>query len=237
MFVPLKWLEHAELEKSFGNEKRGHRMKTLAGVCSLFLIIFGSLRAGEPAPSAPPPTTETADFAKGTHEFEALVGFFASADETIPGPVGRPTLTTLLTTLRYGWMLNDQRSGMFSGNEEFLLEVFGGPVQHGPGTYLAGGTMILRHNFVWGRRPMVVPYVQIGAGLVGSDASQDRSQFSIGTPVSFNLQSSLGARWRLSQSWSINTEFNYRHISNAGLSDRNGGYDLLGGFVGFGRMF
>jgi Lipid A 3-O-deacylase (PagL) len=211
------------------------RMKRLFFFGLIFFCGFG-VRAGEERASVAE-QAETSDFSKGAHEFESLTGFFASVDETIPGPVGRPTLTTLLTTLRYGWMLNDQRSGIFFGNEEFLLELFGGPIFHGPGTYLAGGTMLLRHNFVWGRHPIVVPYFQIGAGLVGSDASEDRSQFSIGTPVSFNLQSSLGVRLRVARSWSINTELNYRHISNAGLSSRNGGYDLLGGFVGLGRMF
>jgi Lipid A 3-O-deacylase (PagL) len=174
---------------------------------------------------------------KGTHEFEALVGFFTSVDTVIPPPVGRPPLDTGLAAFRYGWMLNDQRSGIFAGNEEFLLEVFGGPITTGPGTYFAGGTMLLRHNFVFGRQPVLVPYFQIGAGIVGSDASEDQTQFSIGTPVEFNLQASLGTRIRLNRTWSINTEFNFRHISNAGLSSRNGGYDLVGGFIGLGRMF
>ena len=209
-------------------------MKRFLFACLVPLGLLGNLRAGEIQPAPPP---DASDFAKGTHVFEGLVGFFASVDETIPGPVGRPVLTTGLTTLRYGWMLNDLRSGIFSGNEELLFEVFGGPIYHGPGTYLAGGTGLLRHNFIWSQRLVVVPYFQIGAGIVGSDASEDQSQFSIGTPVSFNLQGSLGVQWRVSRSWSINTECNYRHISNAGLSSRNGGYDLLGGFIGLGRMF
>jgi Lipid A 3-O-deacylase (PagL) len=211
-------------------------MRTFICVCLLSLTI-GSLRAGEPAPAATETSTEPVDFAKGTHEFEALAGYFKSVDPTIPPPVGRPILETALATFRYGWMLNDQRSGIFAGNEEFMLEVFGGPITEGPGSYLAGGTMLLRHNFGWGQHPVLVPYLQIGAGFVGSDASSDQSQFSIGTPVEFNLQASLGTRWRLNRSWSINTEFNYRHISNAGLSSRNGGYDLVGGFIGLGRMF
>jgi hypothetical protein len=125
----------------------------------------------------------------------------------------------------------------FFGNEEFSLEAFVGPVVTGPGSVLGAGAMPLRHNFAFGEHPIVVPYLQIGAGLFASDASSDHSQFSIGLPVEFNLESSLGARWRLNRTWSINTEFNYRHISNAGLSSRNGGYNLVGGFIGLGRMF
>jgi hypothetical protein len=210
-------------------------MKLVVFFCLLFVCFAERLGAGQEQSS--PPVLTAPDFSKGTREFEGLVGYFASVDTIIPGPIGRPPLETVLATFRYGWMLNSQRSGFPFGNEEFLLEVFGGPVTGGPGSYLAGGTFLLRHNFVWGRHPIVVPYFQIGAGLVGSDASSDHSQFSIGLPVEFNLQSSLGLRWRLNQSWSVNTEFNYRHISNAGLSSRNGGYDLLGGFIGLGRIF
>jgi hypothetical protein len=212
------------------------RMKSFVSLCWFFLCIAGQAGAGQEQ-SSEAPALIAPDFSRGTHEFEGLAGYFASVDTIIPGPVGRPPLETTLATIRYGWMLNDQRSGIFFGNEEFLLEGFGGPVLGGPGTFLAGGTLLLRHNFIWQRHPVFVPYFQLGAGLVGSDASSDHSQFSIGLPVEFNLQSSLGIRWRLNQSWSINTEFNFRHISNAGLSSRNGGYDLLGGFIGLGRMF
>jgi hypothetical protein len=225
-----------KLEKPTHFWKKKRAMKPLIFACFLLLSLAAKLEAGGMQPSEIP-AAEAPGFSRGTHEFETLAGYFTSVDPTIPGPVGRPSLQTALATLRYGWMLNDQRSGIFFGNQEFLLEVFGGPITHGPGSFLAGGTGILRHNFVWGRHPTVVPYFQIGAGLVGSDASADQSQFSIGLPVEFNLQSSLGARWRLNRTWSINTEFNYRHISNAGLSSRNGGYDLVGGFIGLGRMF
>jgi hypothetical protein len=211
-------------------------MKRIIFACCLSISSCALVHAGEPQPSAPPPI-EQGEFMKGTHEFETLVGYFKSVDTVIPPPVGRPPLETGLAAFRYGWMLNDQRSGIFSGNEEFLLEAFAGPVTTGPGSYFAGGTLLLRHNFVWGQHPIFVPYFQIGAGFVGSDASSDHSQFSIGTPVEFNLQASLGTRWRLNHDWSINTEFNYRHISNGGLSSRNGGYDLVGGFIGLGRMF
>jgi hypothetical protein len=211
-------------------------MKPFTFACFLLLNLAATLKAGE-MQSRELPAAERLGFSEGTHEFEALVGYFKSIDTVIPGPVGRPPLETGLATFRYGWMLNNQRSGFLFGNEEFLLEAFVGPVVTGPGSVLGGGTALLRHNFALGEHSIVIPYLQIGAGLVASDASSDHSQFSIGLPVEFNLQSSLGARWRLNRTWSINTEFNYRHISNAGLSSRNGGYDLVGGFIGLSRMF
>lgn len=193
----------------------------------------GFVRAGE-APSIAPSSAEPG-FTQGTHEFEAFGSYLKSLSDTHLAQ--RPFFDTALVAVRYGWMLDNRRPGMFFGNEEFLLEGFVGPVLQGPGSVLGGGALQLRHNFAWGRHPFFVPYFQIGAGLVASDASSDKSQFAIGLPVEFNLQTGLGARWRMNASWSINTEFDYRHISNAGLSSRNGGYDLIGGFIGLGRMF
>lgn len=174
-------------------------------------------------------------FNKGTHEFEGLAGWFTSVNDATRK---RPRFTFGLATARLGWMLNDTRSGLFFGNEEFMIEGFAGPTLDGPGDVLVGSTLILRHNFATRADATFVPYFQIGAGLAYSDASEaDKVQFAIGLPVEFNLQSNLGVRWRVNRSWSLQTEFNYRHLSNAGLSSKNGGVDLVGGSIGFGRLF
>ncbi len=203
-------------------------MKPFICACLVFLSLMECMRAGEEQSSTAP------GFTQGTHVFEGLVGYFDSIDKVFGG---RPRLQTALGMARYGWMLNNQRSGIFFGNDELLLEGFVGPVVEGPGSALGGGMLLLRHNFAWDRRQIVVPYFQIGAGLVASDAYSEHDQFAIGLPIEFNLQGTLGVQWRVSRNWSIQTEWSYRHISNAGLSSRNGGYDLLGGLIGLGRMF
>ncbi len=199
--------------------------------CSLALAFLtgmsGAMRAGEETAAEP-------RFTQGTHELEALGGYFKSLNSAW---FRRPSFQTALVAVRYGWMLTNQRSGIFPGNEELLLEGSVGPILEGPGRVMGGGALLLRHNFACGREPIVVPYFQIGAGLIASDASTDHHQFAIGLPVEFNLQAAIGARWRVSPSWSITTEVDYRHISNAGLSSRNGGYDLGGGLIGLSRMF
>ncbi len=173
-------------------------------------------------------------FTKGTREFETLVGGFTSLNDATRK---RPKFNFALASVRLGWMLDDLRSGLFFGNEEFLIEAFGGPIIDGPGSAMGGLTLMLRHNFVLRQDAFFVPYFQIGAGGVASDASEEHPQFAIGAPVEFNLQSALGARWRVNRAWSVTTEFNYRHISNAGLSARNGGVDSVGGFIGLGHLF
>jgi opacity protein-like surface antigen len=173
-------------------------------------------------------------YVKGTREIEVLGGAFTSINHATRK---RPQVDFALASVREGWMLNDVRSGIFFGNEEFLLDAFAGPILKGPGSVMAGATLILRHNFVTRPGGFFVPYFQMGVGGLYSDAANaDPVQFGIGTTFEFNLQATLGARWRVNRSWSINTEFGYRHISNAGLDSRNGGVDAIGGFIGLGRM-
>jgi len=174
-------------------------------------------------------------YTKGTREIEVLGGAFTSLNYATRK---RPQFDYALASVREGWMLGDVRSGFFFGNEEFLLDAFAGQILQGPGTVMVGATLILRHNFLTRADALFVPYYQMGVGGLYSDAANaDRVQFGIGTTFEFNLQATLGARWRVNRSWSIHTEFGYRHISNAGLDSRNGGVDAVGGFIGCGRMF
>jgi hypothetical protein len=176
-----------------------------------------------------------AGYEKGTREIEVLGGDFISVNYASRK---RPQFEFALANVRAGWMLNGVRSGFFFGNEEFLLDAFAGPIRQGPGTVMAGATLILRHNFVTRDDAFLVPYYQMGVGGLYNDAANaDRVQFGIGTTYEFNLQATLGARWRVARAWSIHTEFGYRHISNGGLDSRNGGVDAVGGFLGLGRMF
>lgn len=174
-------------------------------------------------------------YVKGTREIEVFGGAFTSVNDATRK---RPQFSFALTSIREGWMLNDVRSGFFFGNEEFLIDVFAGPILKGPGSVMTGATFILRHNFVTAPGGFFVPYYQMGVGGLYSDAANaDQVQFGMGSTLEFNLQATLGARWRVNRSWSINTEMGYRHISNAGFDSRNGGVDAVGGFIGLGHMF
>jgi opacity protein-like surface antigen len=174
-------------------------------------------------------------YAKGTREIEVFGGAFSSVNDATRK---RPQVIFALADVREGWMLNDVRSGFFFGNEEFLMDAFAGPIFKGPGNVMGGVTFILRHNFVTGTGGFLVPYYQMGVGGLCSDAANaDHVQFGIGSTFEFNLQATVGARWRVNPSWSINTELGYRHISNGGLDSRNGGVDAVGAFFGVGRMF
>jgi hypothetical protein len=140
--------------------------------------------------------------------------------------------------LRFGWILNEPRwnGHPLDGAVEVIAEISGSAVFEGAGSYLIGPSFHLRYNFTqpdW----KIIPYVQIGAGFTFTDAYQDRSQRAIGQELEFTPQSSVGFRYLIDSQWSVDAEFIYHHISNAGLADRNLGINALGGMVGVSYFF
>src|SRR5581483_10920172 len=107
---------------------------------------------------------------------------------------------------------------------EFLLDLNVGHVFHGP-------SAIVRYNF--GRGTVLVPYLQGAVGIVYNDAYKDKTQALIGQAMEFFLAVEGGIRWRMTECLSLDVEGGLQHISNAGLADRNGGLNTLGGSVGF----
>jgi lipid A 3-O-deacylase len=170
-------------------------------------------------------------FVKGVNEAELNVGAYWSLGTK--GDAERPDMGFAVGAISYGWMLSDVRGdGIFRGNWEFLLSAFGGGIFEGPGDALAGAGFAFRYNFA---RPqaVVVPFFQLGAGGVYSDAANDDGQQRlIGSDWSFDLQGALGLRFMMSERFSITLKAEYRHFSNAGIADRNNGLNSLGGVVG-----
>ena len=146
---------------------------------------------------------------------------------------GRPILNYTLSGLQFGWMLTDaNQSYWLPGNLEVLGEAIGGTVFKGRGSYLAGGTLWLRYNFVepnW----RLVPYVQAGAGAEGTDFDQRL----VGEKFNFNLNVGVGARYFVRQNLSINVECLYQHLSNAKLSHTDLGVNAVGPMIGLSYFF
>jgi lipid A 3-O-deacylase len=205
---------------------------------ALVLTVLGVplAKAGPPTPKDGKVQIEPArsPFDKGHKEFQVLTGTYFSF---APGPSARPTVNSTMTSLRLGVMLDDVRgTGWLRGNYEFLLEAFGGAIYQGPGNALGGATLQLRYNFVqpdtrW------LPYFQIGAGGVYSDMYKDHTRAVVGSAVNFNLQSAVGIRCLLKENWAFTIEGGYRHISNAGFSNRNAGMNSLGAQIGLSYFF
>jgi len=199
-------------------------MHAIVGVFGLFAVnAFAGGEAKSPVAPATPGW-----FDQGTWEMEGGAGDFCSFSTT---SAKRVTINYQLEDVRLGWMYDSpRRTGLLRGNNEFLLESFGGPVTKGPGSYLAGGSVLWRYNFV---QPdaRLVPYIQVGGGMLGNDIYKGGGQREVGQGFEFVLQGGLGLKYLINDRWAASAEGGYRHISNADTASRNEGLNSLGGLM------
>ncbi len=187
-------------------------------------------------PKGPPPPADDmlAAFQRGALDLQIMLGAQDSTQDTSPL---RPNIDYGLAVARLGYMLDPVRGkGFFRGNDEVMLEAVGGPMITGPGTFLTGLTVVYRRNFV-PPSARIVPYINLGAGGVYSDAFHQRVQRALGSPFEFDLLGSVGVRYRFDAKWSLDGEVSFRHLSNADFASRNYGTNALGGLVGFSYAF
>ena len=115
-------------------------------------------------------------------------------------------------------------NSFFRGSPSLIIEWLVAPTTGGwdEGHFLTGPSFIVRYQF---QQPgyQLVPYLQIGAGIVLDDAYHDRGQGLIGGPVEFFLQAELGFSYFINPTWSLDFEAGYHHISNSGMYARNTG--------------
>jgi lipid A 3-O-deacylase len=164
------------------------------------------------------------------HEMALMSGAMFSP---IGADKGRSTENYSLTGLQYGWMMTDLVGGGFlRGNWDISLEAMGGRVFTGKGTYIVGGTLWFRYNFVQANW-RVVPYIQAGGGAEALDMDTKL----IGQTFNFNLDVAAGARYFVARNWSVNLECRYQHLSNARLSNHDLGINAVGPMVGVSYFF
>ena len=209
----------------------------------LSLLLFAAVLASRPpgiagpaAPTASPELVEDdAIFHRGKLDLQVADGAVYSLQYSC---VRRPNIYYTVTAVHLGYMVDSpHRGGTFlRGNDEFLLEAVGGAIFQGPGNALGGLSILYRRNFLApGAR--LVPYLNLGAGGVYSDAYHDQVQKALGSRFEFDLQASVGLRCRLARRWTVDGEFAYRHLSNAHLADRNLGTNAIGGLLGVSYAF
>lgn len=203
------------------------------GIQSIFgLLLAGAwvARAGDPEPAG---NGYSADplFQGGRHEVSLNNGLMFSP---FLARANRPDLNYTLSEAQMGFMLSDVHDAWWlRGNFEALAGVFGGGLFEGKGSYVSGVTLWLRYNFVFQENTRLVPYLEAGAGLSMADVDH----YLLGETFNFNLDLSAGARYLLSDHWSVNLEYRYQHISNANLSSSNIGINAQGVALGISYLF
>ncbi len=144
-----------------------------------------------------------------------------------------------ITNLRLGYRPFFSAAGeeTWLDHLEVLADLNLADIYDGFGNVIVGPAAFVRYNGCIGTS--LVPYVQGGAGIIYTDAYQDRQQRIIGQGLEFLLEVEVGVRWQMSDTLSLDVEGGFQHISNACLADRNGGMNAFGGSIGvtwrFGR--
>ncbi len=215
------------------------RLLTFFAICLSGFALTGAAHAGSAdvsKSSVVPVEQEDTAFRKGAFDLQVVSGVFFSVQRTT---FLRPNLDYDLGVIRLGYMLDGVYGhGFFRGNDEFMLEAAGGSIFVGPGAGLGGLSLVYRRNFLYPAvQARLVPYFQLGGGGVYSDAYHTHPQRELGSPGEFDLQADLGLRFRFTRKWSLDAEFDFRHLSNADLSGRNYGTNDLGGLVGVSCSF
>ncbi len=140
-------------------------------------------------------------------------------------------------SFRFGYNLTGILGGdnaWYRGNVQFVGELFLAEIfnTEGGGSIVVGPNGLFRYNFVqpgW----FVVPYVQLGPGLVYTDTDNN----AIGSNFCFQLNIGVGLRWMINEKWAVLTEFDWHHMSNAGLAEHNLGSNEAGYQIGFSYFF
>jgi hypothetical protein len=157
---------------------------------------------------------------KGNQEF----GFYTGGGISIPG--GEPGSHDY-------WMAAGRWSRVMAqfwgGSFEYGVEVYPALIVKQTTTVYAGGgsPLQLRYNFM--SKHKVVPYLEIGAGMLGSTAQLPENTYRF----NFIDQGSLGVQWLRKGHPSFQTGVRYQHISNAGLGNHNPGINSMFLFGGF----
>lgn len=179
--------------------------------------------------TVPAPATANEKSLEGEHFYEnhKEVSLASGALFSLGGDNGY-TIAPILAS--YHWQLDDVGlEGWRRGNTEFIFTGYWDQVVHGPENHFVGALFGPRYNFVqpdW----KLVPYIEarVGFGFTDSTAVPAGAQ---GQDFCFTFAVSSGARYFITDQFSVSAAFWYQHWSNGGLSEparNNNGLDTAG---------
>ena len=133
--------------------------------------------------------------------------------------------------------LDNFMGGWARGYSEFYFNggYFG--IASGPENYYAGIMVGPRYNFVqpgW----KVIPFISGGVGLGFTNSKPQLN--GMGQDFNFSFETSAGIRYNIDEDWFLRLAVEYKHISNAGMSEPtnpNHPIDALGPQLSVGYAF
>ena len=200
---------------------RFRRCALRALVFTAFPLLSHPCQADSKEPDASPLAVEETNdlFGYGKQEWSIAAGYGFGVGLMGSNDGNLKELRYATVIPRWGIGLGDPLavSSWYKGNFDLLVEVpllFAYHPEHG---FAGGGTLMLRYNFLQLAR--VVPFIEAGAGVVGTDF--DLKGQSDG--FNFSLQGGLGFHFFVLPQVALTAESRFHHISNAGLRQPNSG--------------
>lgn len=125
---------------------------------------------------------------------------------------------------RVGMVLTDPFvAGPLTGNLELMVEPFFARFVQPFAAEAAGGSLVLKYNFLSFGRWM--PFWDAGAGMLWTNLAPRIPEQS--TQFNFDLETGPGVHYFVSKTVGLTLGVRFHHISNAGLGDRNIGLNAV----------
>jgi len=215
---------------------RKSHLTALTCLATLLLLSLPNAKAGTDMSTITPPAVGTASEKDWTMEFGSGVGFSNVRNSSDKSYTLIPfDLTASMKVDDVG--LDDYLGGWLRGYTEFCFRGDFTDIASGPEHYLAGLYVGPRYNFVqkgW----KLVPYIGANVGFLFADANSAAG--GLGQDFNFSFAVEAGARYNFNDSWFTRLGIEYRHVSNAGMSEPrfpNNAIDALGPQLSVGYAF
>lgn len=164
----------------------------------------------------------------GTIEVGGAVGYWQAVGAPFHAYSGNRSAVFIMP--RLGMVVTDElKAGRLSGNLEVFLEPVFAQFTQPTSAQLAGGSVVLKYNFVsFGRW---IPFWEAGAGLswmnlVYPTIPEESEQ------VNFLLQTGPGVQYLLTPQVSLTVGVRWSHISDADIGEKNAGLNAVMPYVG-----
>jgi len=114
---------------------------------------------------------------------------------------------------------------------EFQIEPFIGATISPENDYEAGISFLFKYGFPLNNK--LTPYLKVGTGpmFLGIDTKEQ------GSESNFVDSAAMGFSWFLKEDVSLDCEYRFRHVSNAGFDEPNKGIETNSVYVGFTYRF
>lgn len=197
--------------------------KVFAAVAVMSFLITGRGFAAETKTSSSSLSAQRHTNSIHLHEAGIILGYGWAdlKDETAPGHSSKQDDYSYYPIIgHFGWDVNSLvgLSQDHPGTLQFAVQPFINPVSDPEGGVEVGAELTFKYSYpVWER---VAPYLEFGAGPMyfGVDTyEQGEAGFSFSDHVTAGIQ------YFLDQNKAVNVGYRYRHISNLGTRDDNGG--------------